>query len=407
MSAQQLLIRAIANILFFLKRKEFKSAKLKFLVFTGTVGKTTFRDTVTHALRSLDIPVQSNQLGYSNELGILLTVLGYSEFFLKNPLAWFSLLKRELPKESFICIELGADFYRDIKWFLNKFVPFAIFISGIVNNSWSRDVKEVFEERKYLLEAVPQSGFVFYNLDDPATAELVQKSNISAQTISLSLNASKNAEATLDEWSKNVYARPITEIFEHKERVVFAVGGIRVELSLHRPIFEPQVYAILATFAFIQRLLPDRLAELKQAFENYDFSKDRLRVFKAKNGALIIEDSYKATPFCTYWFLDMSVRVSARRKILVITEMRPLTFTVSRFYSKLADKIGFAELIYFLGPNRYFNALHKTQSQVKHLDKKDYLVVADEILKNSSSGDLILLKGSFRYQLNHLRGLLI
>lgn len=407
MSPQQLLIRTVANILFFLKRREFKSAKLKFLVFTGTVGKTTFKDTVTRALRSLDIPVQSNQLGYSNELGILLTAFGYSEFSLKNPLAWFSLLKRELPKEGFICIELGADFYRDIKWFLNKFDPFAVFISGIANNSWSRDVKEVFEERKYLLEAVPQSGFVFDNLDDPATTELIQKSNISAQTIGLSLNSSKNAEAFLDEWSKNIYTRPITEIFEHKERVVFTVGGVRVELLLHRPIFEPQVYAILATFAFIQRLLPDRLVELKQAFENYEFSKDRLQIFKAKNGALIIEDSYKATPLCIYWFLDMSVRVSAKKKILVITEMRPLTFTVSRFYSKLADKIGFAELIYFLGHTKYFNALYKTQSRVKHLDKKDYLVAADEILKNSSSGDLILLKGSFRYQLNHLRGLLI
>ncbi|OHB23802.1 MAG: hypothetical protein A3J67_02950 [Parcubacteria group bacterium RIFCSPHIGHO2_02_FULL_48_10b] len=406
MSAQQLLIRTLANILFFFKRREFKAAKFKFLIFTGTVGKTTLRDAVTYALRQSKIPVESNKFGYSNELGILLTTFDYSEFSLKNPLAWFSLLNKKPPEEAFVCIELGADFYRDIKWFLKKFDPFAVFISGIASDSWSRDVKEVFEERKCLLEAVDQSGFVFYNLDDLATVELIQKSDILAQTISFSLNASKNAKVTLNEWSRNVFTQPITKIF-NKEKIIFTVEQVKVELELHRPIFEPQVYGILATFAFIQKLIPDRVAELKQVFENYEFSKNRLQIFKARNGALTIEDSYKATPFCTYWFVDMSARILARKKILVITEMRPLTFNVRRFYSRLADKIKFAELVYFIGPSRYFNALHKTQPQVKHLDKKSYRAAADEILKNSSSGDLILLKGSFRYQLNHLRDLLV
>ncbi|MSR71599.1 MAG: hypothetical protein EXS50_02970 [Candidatus Taylorbacteria bacterium] len=407
MFTKQLLTRTVANILFFLKRKQFKASKLKFLVFTGTAGKTTFRDAVTYALRSLDIPVQSNQLGYSNELGILLTVFGYSEFSLKNPLAWFSLLSKDLPKEGFICIELGADFYRDIKWLLNKFDPFAVFISGISNDSWSRDVKEIFAERKSLLEAVPKSGFVFYNLDDLAIIELIQKSSISAQTISISLNASKKALVTLNEWSRNIFIQSITKVFDDKERFVFTVEQAKIELILNRPIFEPQAYGILVTYSFIHKLFPNRVVELKKAFEDYQFSKDRLQIYKAKNGALIIEDSYKATPLCSYWFLDMSAKIKARKKILFITEMRPLTFNVSRFYSRLADKIKFAELVYFLGPSRYFNALHKTQPKVKHLSSKDYLIVADDILKQSSSEDLILLKGSFRYQLSHLRDLLV
>jgi UDP-N-acetylmuramyl pentapeptide synthase len=405
-SAQQLLTRILANTLFFLKRREFKAAKFKFLIFTGTVGKTTLREAVTYALRELGIPVESNNLGYSNELGVLLTTLGYSELSLKNPLTWFSLLNKKLPTERFICIELGADFYRDIKWFLKRFNPFAVFISGITKDSWSRDVREVFEERKRLLEATSQSGFIFYNLDDPATVELIQKSNTSTETVSFSLDISKNAAVVLDAWSKNIFARPITEIFEEKERIIFIVERVRVELLLHRSIFEPQVYAILATFAFIQRIFPNRIGELKKRFENYEFSKDRLQMFKAKNNALIIEDSYKATPLCTYWFLDMSARISAKKKILILTEMRPLTFKVSDFYSKLANKVKCAELVYFLGPNKYLHVLQKIRPQVKHLDMNNYRVTANEILKNSSKGDLILLKGSSRYQLRNLRNLL-
>jgi len=407
MSTRQLLNRAVANILFFLKRKEFNAAKLKFLVFTGTAGKTTLRDAVTHALRTSGVPVQSNQLGYSNELGILLTVFGCSEFSLKNPFAWFSLLKKEMPKDEFVCIELGADFYQDIKWFLKKFTPYAVFVGGVARDSWSRDVKDVSEERKCLLEAVPLSGFVFYNVDDPATVELIQESGMAAQAVGISLCAGQNAEVVLSEWSKNVFTRPSVEVFDNNEKIVFSLGGEKVELLLQRSIFEPQIYSVLATFAFVQKLFPNRVTELKKKFEDYQFSKDRLRIFKARNGALIVEDSYKATPLCTFWFLDMSARIPARKRILVITEMRPLTFTVDYFYSKLAHKIGFAERIYFLGPSRYFNILHEHHSQVRHLEKKSYDRVAEEILKNSSHGDLILLKGSFRYELNNLRDLLI
>ena len=161
MGTQQILIRIIANAIFFLKKKEFEASKLKFLVFTGTVGKTTLRDTVTYALKSTSAFVQSNDLGYSNELGILLTIFGYSQFSFKKPRAWRSLLKSAIPKEGFVCIELGADFYRDIKWFVKRFSPSAVFISGIVNESWSRNVMEVTKERSFLLRSIPRSGFLF------------------------------------------------------------------------------------------------------------------------------------------------------------------------------------------------------------------------------------------------------
>lgn len=402
MSARQLLIRIFANLLFLLKKRGLQATRVKFLVFTGTVGKTTTRDAVAHGLKSLGIPVFSNKLGYSNELGILLTIFECPEFSLKNPLKWISLLKKKVPTEGFVCVELGADFYQDIKWFLKKFTPFVVFVGGVSTESWSRDVREIFKERKALLEAVPRFGFVIYNMDDVGAVELVKKSGTKAQKSGISLRrGNKEADGLLNDWSNCIFPQSLRE----QEKTIFTVYKQKIELRLTRAAFEPQIYGILAAFVFVKKMFPNRILELPKSFKEYQFSKDRLQIFKAASRATIIEDSYKATPFCTSWFLGMAQHLSAEKVILILTEMRPLTFDAEHFYSQLP--IGFANKVYFAGPKKYFEILRKQNTNIQLLDTDNYGRIVKEILGNSSERDLILLKGSSRYRLNKLRDLLM
>jgi UDP-N-acetylmuramyl pentapeptide synthase len=402
MPTQQIINRAIANLFFFFKRKEFRAARLKFLVFTGTVGKTTLRDTVAYALEKMVIPVYSNKLGYSNELGILLTVLGFSDFSLRNPLSILHLFKKKVPQEGFVCIELGADFYKDIPWFLKKFTPYAVFLSGVTNESWSGDINEVFEDRRSLLEKVPASGFIIHNNDDLAVLELVRKSKVVGQISSFSLDKKSLADVVTEEWIKNIYVSGDNK----SENITIRIRDEEHNLILVKSLFEPQVYGLLAVYAFIKNIFPERIDELDGIFKDYQFSQNRLQILKAKNGALIIEDSYKATPLCTDWFLGMSANIKAGKRILVLTEIRPLTINVQQHYLQLAKKIQLFQQVYFLGPHKYFDILSQLTPKLKKLDINDYEVAAKEILQNSSTGDLILLKGSFRYRLESLRNLL-
>jgi UDP-N-acetylmuramyl pentapeptide synthase len=406
MSAKQIIIRGIASIVFLIKRKEFKTSNLKFLVFTGTVGKTTLRDAMAHTLKGLGIPVFSNKLGYSNELGILLTAMEVQKFSLKNPTDWLNLLKRKVPKEGFVCVELGADFYKDISWFLKRFTPFAVFISSVASEVWSKNMISISHGRQLLLEKIPKSGFVIYNLDDFETVDLIKKSNTLAKAISFSLGKI-GSDNTLMGWSKNVYSKNINKIFEADERIDLRVGKKEFNFLLKRSVFEPQIYAILAAFSFIHNIFPSRLKELPNLFKNYKFSTNRLQFFKAKNGALIIEDSYKTIPFSSYWFIDMSKSVIAKKRILVTTEMRPLNFKIEYFYNKLAQKLIHMDLIYFLGPEKYFKILKKDNLKIKRVNVSDYPRIAEEIIKNSSANDLILLNGSYRYGLESIRKLLL
>jgi len=55
----------------------------------------------------------------------------------------------------------------------------------------------------------------------------------------------------------------------------------------------------------------------------------------------------------------MSKKIQAKRKILVLTEMRPLTFNVENFYNELGKATAFADHIYFLGPPKYYKLMQK------------------------------------------------
>lgn len=409
MSILQKLTRFIAEIVYLLKGKALRKANPKFLVFTGTVGKTTLRDTVTFILKSLNLSVESNNVGYSNELGILISAIGLSTFSPKSVTDWLKLLNKKIEPEQFVCIELGADFYPDISWFLKKFKPSAVFISGVANQSWSRNINEIFSERKKLLQAVPKTGYIIYNQDNLQTVSLVKSISTHGTLVNFSLQSTMGAKVELKYWSKNIYEKNLADALKDIERLTVRVNSQDYNLNFSRPLFEPQVYGILATIGLISNLLRSSINEisLQEILRKYHFSKNRLQLFGSKNKAIIIEDSYKATPLCTFWFLDMAKKIKASRKILVLTEMRPLTFSIESFYSELGKTTLFADFIYFLGPSKYYDILQKNNPKIKHIKKEDYVTIAEEILQNSNSGDAILLKGSFRYELENFRKLLL
>jgi UDP-N-acetylmuramyl pentapeptide synthase len=185
------------------------------------------------------------------------------------------------------------------------------------------------------------------------------------------------------------------------------VRGIEYEVNLAKAIFEPQVYGILASYACVYHISSTRLEHVSETIIKYQFSENRLQVYVAKNGAVIIEDSYKATPLCTSWYLTMSSKIIAKRKVLIITEMRPLTFDSTNRYTEIAKQSLFAETFLFLGPHKFFKIVHDNNHHVKELLVDEYQSLSKNILNSTGSGDVILLKGSFKYALSGLRSMLV
>ncbi len=122
----------------------------------------------------------------------------------------------------------------------------------------------------------------------------------------------------------------------------------------------------------------------------------------AKNKSIIIEDTYKATPLCTFWFLSIAQQIQAKRKILVLTEMRPLTYNVESFIKILGEMSKFADQCYFIGPDLYYNIILKINAKIEHIDQSNYTNTAIELIRKTTNNDVIFLKGANYYRLENL-----
>lgn len=407
MSPTQIIIRIIANILFFLKKEEIKNAHFKFLVFTGTSGKTTMKDTVYATLHGLGIPASKSIHGYNNELGIILTILDMQDFSIKNLKDWLRVLNKKGIEDRFICIELGADFYQDTKWFLDKFSPYGVFISSSDSYSWSRDIAKVERDRKKLFLSTASEGFIAYHYDDSSIKKLIQESGSKAKLLPFSLKNSTNTLVFLEFWKNPFMSHAVNEAVQVSDELIVTIQNVPYTIVLSKAIFEPQVYGILASYACVHHIAVERLKKVSEVITRYQFSENRLQVYVAKNGAVIIEDSYKATPLCTSWYLNLASKLIATRKVLVMTEMRPLTCNIQSHYKKIAKLALFADIVFFLGPHEFFTIVKNNNKKTKEVGVDEYKMLSKELLNNTSIGDVILLKGSYRYSLSKLRSLLI
>lgn len=400
--------RFLAEIFYFLKKKALSKNQIKFLVFTGTVGKTTTRHAVAYALKKAGFEVESGPWGYTNEAGIILSIFGIYNFSFWSLSSWRSFLKARISSEKFVCIELGADFRKDIDWFLKKFRPFAVFINGLSQEEWSRDIQEVLIDKQKILESVPENGFIFFNADDYLIKSLVKKSKIVSSLESISLKE-KQASIHLLEWSNLLKTIPVEKILKYREKILLNVRGKKIKFYFPYPLFEPQIYALASGIGFIDIVLKKNTLgqNLEDLFKDYVFPPQRLKICYARNGALIIEDSYKSTPHCLNYCLEMVKKIKARKKIIVLTEMHPLRMNIKKIYSKIGESLNFAYKVYFLGRNSIFHCLRNNMAKVEKIENSGFENLAREIFSISSRKDVILLKGAARYQLSKLKNLLI
>jgi len=400
--------RALAEILYLLKKREFSKNKIKFLVFTGTAGKTLTRNAVSHALSRLGFKVESMPYGYTNEIGIILSSMGISRFSFLKPFCWHQYLKAKIDKEKFVCVEIGADFRKDVKWFLSKFKPHSVFVTAISEEFWAREIKEILLEKQILIKNIQPGGWAFCNIDNPLLKSYFSHFfNLNFfEKISLK---DKKAEIYLNKWSQNAYNLPVTKWKDNKEYLSLIVHGKEVEIFFNQPLFEPQISALLAALGFIDCLFNKQLdsEKLKKIFEGYSFTENRLQIQWARNGAVIIDDSYKSIPFCVSYCLRLLKKIKANKKIIVFTELRPQPKNREKFYTLLGEKMNFIDEIYFLGSQCYFNLLRKKNSKIIKIDEENLEKISKDILSHSSVNDIIFLKGTYRSSLQKFKEFLL
>jgi len=331
-SEKSFLLRALEKILRFFAVLVLKKYHPIIVGVTGSVGKSSTKEAIALVLSS-EYEVRKSEGNYNNEVGIPLTILG--EKSQGHSLAgWIRVMLRTCSLLVFPCrypeilvLEMAVDRPGDMEYLL-RFVPVTVGVVTRIGESHLEHFKTVgaiAREKGRLVTRLPEEGIAVLNADDERVLSLREKIRAKIYTYSIS-----SGEATV---SGEHYA------FDERTGVGFSFKlryeGVSIPVRLPNLMGEHLVSSALAAVA-VGLALKMNPVSIVTALERFESLPGRMRLIAGKNGALLIDDTYNASPDSVEAALSTLSRMRASRKILVLGDMLELGSNSDIFHRALA-----------------------------------------------------------------------
>ena len=283
-------------------------------------------------------------------------------------------------------LEMGIEHPGEMDLYLSLVKPATAIITRIsyAHSEFLGGVEKIVEEKGKLVEQLPENGYVILNWDDPYSKKMSEKS--SAQVIYYGLD-SHNCHV----WAGKAKIENFQTVFE------LNYGVERVEIRSQLLGFH-QIYPQLAAAALGVSLdIP--LTVIKKGLENLEVPSHRMEAFPGINNSVVIDDTYNSSPSAVEEAIETLNQVPARRRILVLGEMRELGEFSEKLHREVARKIykDKIDLVLIGGGDAQFIAdelLHLGFIPERlHSGLRNQEIVST-LLKIVARGDVILVKGS-------------
>jgi UDP-N-acetylmuramoyl-tripeptide--D-alanyl-D-alanine ligase len=373
----------------------------KIIAVTGSVGKTSTKDAIFTVLSKFK-KVRKSEKSYNSEIGIPLTILGLHNGW-NNPIMWienifrgftYILWTKEYPE--WLILEVGAGKPNDIKnltsWLSPDIVVVTRFPDKPVHIEFFGSVEKIIEEKSALAFALKKNGTLILNHDDSLVYELHEKANRKAVSYGVHNNAT--------------YHMTYPTYIHKTVGDITIPSGINFKLEYEGntfPIILPHVIGMhymgsaLAALACANEIGCDLLQSIN-AISEYVTPPGRLSLIDGKNGSMLIDDTYNASPIAVEGALEVLKDVKAKRKITVLGDMLELgriTEDAHREVGKLV--LDLADILVTVGPRA--RSIGKGAVEEGFKEKNIYNFntskEAGEFLqKLVSTGDVVLFKGS-------------
>lgn len=352
--------------------------RVRFVVFTGTSGKTLARNATTFMLRHAGHRVIHPPFGYTNELGIVLAALGIESVTFFSWKGLKEILHSVPEQDTLACVEIGADWYPDIPWFVRRYSPYGICMTNIATDTWTRGLDTIWKEKQMLIDHLSDDGFVVFS-----------RANESIERIH-----------ALDVSKARTY--PFTVATEDAQAFVFEATACTYTYVSPVADFTPHIEAFGAAFACGEVLDPT-FTPAPDVFATYTGVPERFTVTTLLSGATLITDTYKAVPQCTEYVLRYALALPQKHRIAVISEMRPLTQNIEKHYARVAELLRSFDRVYFIGPSATGALLAKDIPTLSVIDSPlAYPELGKTLQELADTNTVIVIKGSQRYHLNTL-----
>ncbi len=346
-----------------------------FIGITGSVGKTTCVEVCKKVL-SQKFNTLSTKPNLDPILNIPATILKIT------------------PKIKKVILEMGIEYPGEMDFYLSLVKPKTVIVTKIdyAHNEFLGDLDQIIEEKGKLVESLGEDGVAILNFDDVNSKKFEKKCKGSVVYFGTD---SKNCTV----WAGNVKIENFKTTFE------LNLGAERVKVN-YPFLGVHQIYPALAAAALgVVNKIP--LTKIKIALESVEQQEHRMQVLVGPNESIILDDTYNSSPTALEAAIDTLMQVNARRRILVLGEMRELGEFSERLHRQIAQKIYKEKIdLILMGQGATEIIADELRSLGFWDERMEFNLqnsqIVSKLLKNLSKGDVVLIKGSRAVRLDEV-----
>jgi UDP-N-acetylmuramoyl-tripeptide--D-alanyl-D-alanine ligase len=361
-------VTALQQIARFWRRK----LDLRVIGVTGSVGKSTTKELVAEVLsqryRTLKSPGNMN-----NEIGLPLSILRLSSGYQRAVL------------------EMGFYIPGEISFLCDIALPQVGVVTniGTVHAERAGSQENIFLGKSELVQSLPEDGVAILNFDDPWVRKMEEKTH--AQVFFYGLSPEANL------WADNVEGQGL-------EGIRFRLHYQRETLYVRVPLIgRHSVHTALraAAVGLVEGLT------WQEIFDglNQGHTQLRLVAVRSKTGALILDDTYNASPESMLAALNLLDELDGR-KIAVLGDMLEL----GQYERQGHEMVGLraaqvANTLLTLGERGHMiaEAAHRSGMRKSHiLEFEELDQVVEWLDQNLTKNDSVLIKGSHGLHMDHI-----
>lgn len=298
------------------------------IMITGSVGKTSTKDAVFEAIRTIGTARKSLK-SFNSDIGVPLTILNLKNAW-SSPIFWIWNMKIGFLKAVFsvnypkyLVLEVGADHPKDLqelcKWIKPDMVVATRFPAIPVHVEFYKNPEELIYEETFPARVLNENGILILNNDDEQVIHLKNESRGKIFTYGLTPSSdvfSKGAEV--------IYEKNNDDIVVPKGiKFKVFVAGEEVDLKIENVIGMAHIYPALSAIAS-GIALGGSIEKIKNAFHKYQPPKGRMNIIDGIKGSTLIDDTYNSSPVAAELALRTLESTTAKRRIAVLGDMREL-----------------------------------------------------------------------------------
>ncbi|MBI3103803.1 UDP-N-acetylmuramoyl-tripeptide--D-alanyl-D-alanine ligase [Candidatus Daviesbacteria bacterium] len=298
------------------------------------------------------------------------------------------------PRVKKAVLEMGVEYKGEMDFYLSVVRPKTVIFTKLAfaHSEFLGNLDEILQEKGKLIEQLPEDGVAILNWDDPGSKKLAQRCK---GTVIYYGTDPKNCTV----WAGNVNLEDFRTTFE------LNLGVERVKVNFQLLGFH-QIYPALAAAA-LGVLYDIPLTKIKLALESIQPSEHRMQPMAGPNGSIIIDDTYNSSPAAVEAAIDTLLQIPARRRVVVLGEMRELGEYSEKLHREVAQKIYKEKIdMVFLGQGE----AEIIAAELRDLGFWEERVEANlqigqlvgKLLKTLGKGDVCLIKGSRAVRLDEV-----